>query len=272
LKIVRRTQEYTKQLGTNKLTEASNNVLEFLAAAITIWMVILSGDATRLDCLLAMTDSSCAAGWMYKSSLDLANAVLQCINRKLGTLMMEMQILIHPLHLAGIDNIISDELTRCDEHEYDDELTSYLMSTYPSQVPENFRICPVPNVIKSWLSSIGVITTDFATQRQKHPSTKETPLGPAGKTTSTPSALEATSSSTPSSTNTPKQRSSPVSRKVSGRENIPLAATVKHLFSQGLSAKPLHSWHRNSGVTSGKAPVTSRMTQTGGCTPSSPKS
>ncbi len=45
---------------------ASNNLLEFLAAIITLWIDILTNRLQSRNCALLMTDSSKAEGWMRK--------------------------------------------------------------------------------------------------------------------------------------------------------------------------------------------------------------
>jgi hypothetical protein len=41
-----------------------NNVLEFLAMAVSIWLQVLELDASE-DCILALADSTSAIGWLY---------------------------------------------------------------------------------------------------------------------------------------------------------------------------------------------------------------
>ncbi len=48
--------------------QASNNLLKFLAAIITSWIDILANHLQSGDCVLLMTDSSMAEGWMRKTN------------------------------------------------------------------------------------------------------------------------------------------------------------------------------------------------------------
>eukprot|EP00957_Ditylum_brightwellii_P166773 12694441-Ditylum_brightwellii.AAC.1 len=48
----------------------SNNILEYLAEIITRWVDITEGRIEREDCILALSDSSSAIGWKFKSNFD----------------------------------------------------------------------------------------------------------------------------------------------------------------------------------------------------------
>ena len=50
----------------NLLFRASNNLLELLAAIVTPWINIANGRLSSGDCVLSMTDSTTAEGWMQK--------------------------------------------------------------------------------------------------------------------------------------------------------------------------------------------------------------
>jgi hypothetical protein len=55
-------------LPKNLLFRASNNLLEHLAAIISPWVDILAGRLKNQDCVLSMTDSTTAEGWLKKSN------------------------------------------------------------------------------------------------------------------------------------------------------------------------------------------------------------
>ncbi len=46
-------------------TESMNNCLEFVASIVTIWQGILSHHALSEDCILCLSDSSSAVGWLH---------------------------------------------------------------------------------------------------------------------------------------------------------------------------------------------------------------
>jgi hypothetical protein len=47
---------------------ASNNLFEHLAAVISPWVDIIAGRLGHQDCVLSMTDSTTAEGWLRKSN------------------------------------------------------------------------------------------------------------------------------------------------------------------------------------------------------------
>jgi hypothetical protein len=63
---------------------ASNNLLMFLVAKITLWIDIIGGRLSPGDCALSMTDSTMAKGWMKKSNFSKAGdnpiQALTCID------------------------------------------------------------------------------------------------------------------------------------------------------------------------------------------------
>jgi hypothetical protein len=70
---------------------AANNLLKFLAMAISIWLSIISG--TRLDCILGVGDNRSGIGWIkwsghLPSDSIYATAVLM-IAQKIATLVTE---------------------------------------------------------------------------------------------------------------------------------------------------------------------------------------
>eukprot|EP00957_Ditylum_brightwellii_P175571 13367907-Ditylum_brightwellii.AAC.1 len=46
----------------------SNNMLEYLAEIITIWVDITEGRLETEDCILALSDSSSTISWTFKSN------------------------------------------------------------------------------------------------------------------------------------------------------------------------------------------------------------
>jgi hypothetical protein len=49
---------------------ASNNLLEHLAAVISLWVDILANQINPNDCVLSMTNSMTAKGWLKKSNFS----------------------------------------------------------------------------------------------------------------------------------------------------------------------------------------------------------
>jgi hypothetical protein len=123
----------------------------------TLWRDIIAGRLTRGDCALSMTNSMTLEGWLKKTKfIEDGESPIQ------ATICLEVAHL-HALHylshetreysqwFCGADNQVADALFR-DDDRTDAELTKILCSHCLSQVPEHFRIVPLPNKITSWLT------------------------------------------------------------------------------------------------------------------------
>jgi hypothetical protein len=91
-----------------------NNALEFLAMAVTIWLMILEADGP-LECFLGLGDSMSAIGWLFRSSSLRGNSIytqaVALIARKLTTLLIEWHHALFAQHLQGALNVVADQLS-----------------------------------------------------------------------------------------------------------------------------------------------------------------
>jgi hypothetical protein len=87
--------------------QASNNLLEPLSAVILPWVDILAGCLKNQDCVLLMTDSTMAKGWLKKSNFsklgeDLIQALVQIkAAGKLAQIFISLGIKSHSQWFAG---------------------------------------------------------------------------------------------------------------------------------------------------------------------------
>jgi hypothetical protein len=148
------------KLHPERRFRATNNLLEFMASIISPWVNILAGRLGRGDCALSMTDSTTSAGWIRKTNFkedgDGANPIeaktrLE-IARHHASLFIDEGIKDYSQWFKGEKNQVADALSREFERT-DEDLTNTLRSLYPSQVPSNFKIVPLPIEISSWLIS-----------------------------------------------------------------------------------------------------------------------
>lgn len=263
LRIVSITDQFNSQLNKSAdKTQASNNVLEFLAAIITVWIEVLNGHISPHACVLAFSDSGCAVGWMFKSAQEKADCLLAALARKFANIIIEYDLVLHPEHIPGQKNKVADLLTRADDFPYNDELTALILEKFTNQVPPTFHIAPVPSEITSWLTSIGLHTSEYCMERPKSQMRIPTVLGAAGAPTAAPLASEMMSTSTPFNTTSLGSSSPSHLSKLLGTPNLPLAETIRTLFAQGVAKRPLATWHRSSGLLTGKVPVMSKTTPT----------
>lgn len=136
---------------------ATLNSLEFLVCFLVIAIEAESGDLGRLSCVQSQTDSTTAAGWLHRSKFTDANPFQMKIAHSLAKTLMNHHSVVHSEWIEGNTNVIADCLSR-DHHLDDDTLTRYLFTTFPSQMPPNFCICPIlPRLVSNvmqWLQAL----------------------------------------------------------------------------------------------------------------------
>jgi hypothetical protein len=137
--------------------QASNNLLEHIAAIITPWVDIIAGRLTHSDCALSMMDSTTLEGWLKKTNFieDGESPIQATIRLKVARLhashYLSHEIREYSQWFCGADNQVADALSR-DDNRTDKELTKILHLHCPSQVPQHFKIVPLPSEIVSWLT------------------------------------------------------------------------------------------------------------------------
>ena len=110
----------------------SNNILEYLAEVVAIWLGILEKEVGKFSCSFSGTDNTSAIGWTYKSNFcDSTKKPHLLISRLLARLVMDSQSCLYTQHLKGIHNIVVDALSR-DFHLSNLVLTSLLKYFYPT--------------------------------------------------------------------------------------------------------------------------------------------
>ena len=247
-------------LPTHLQFRASNNLLEHIAAIITPWIDILAGRIEPGDCSLSMTDSSTSAGWANKTNFkedgdDPIQATVRLeVARGHARRLMENSIKDYSQWFQGKLNNVSDALSRDDDRS-DEELTSVLYSCVPSQMPDHFKIVPLPKEIVSWLTSLLLRLPVKEQLREKHTRTK-LGRGVGGK-----SGVNLSASSTTSSLITSQ------STKESSSLELSPWLCVKDVFQDKLminwlqeqSKVPSRMWHRPSGREEDQTPQKMKM-------------
>ena len=250
-----KTDTETDELGQDPDLKLSNNLFEFVCQVVTIWVDCLAGAVPTESCVLGLSDSSSATGWMHKSSFGSNKPNHQRVSEKLTDLVLEYNFLLHPEHIPGKANVVTDLLSRtfdcCDK-----VLTQKIHSLYSSQIPQSFRICPLPNEVASWISSVAPRLREYSLDELNRPMRPSTGHGGDGSSISNCSDSETTPFLTESRPFVRDRRSlAPSSNDCEmelSREGL------RSLFEHRLSRRPLATWHRASGITTGRAPATSR--------------
>jgi hypothetical protein len=247
----------------------TNNLLEYMATVVTIWIDEIYGHIPADSSILSTTDSSSAAGWLHKSSFRDSHPGHEKISRHLARLAIEGKWQINPQHIRGIYNFVSDLLSR-ELHMPNDVLLTLLRTKFHAQIPKTFQIFPLPPEVESWIYSTVQSTIESGTEKQSQPTRNLTGHGIVGWNTWRSSASLTTNSSTASNTSAPRQPWSNFSSYV--YDGPSLVQVTRETFEATLSGKPLANWWRASGQTAEKAPATSRLAPTRSFAPNSTSS
>ena len=151
----------------------TNNVLEFLGIAITLWMLLIECEEMGLvnELLLILGENTSAISWIIRSSLpkqSVYRPAVLFITKKVATLVLELQNFIVPKFLPGIMNSIADWLSykgeECIKHNtrkpvlntiaYDyppnDIVSHQVFSSFLQIVPAGLKISHLPKDLISF--------------------------------------------------------------------------------------------------------------------------
>ena len=261
----------------------SNNVLEFLAMVITIWLTLIECKEQGLkdELILALGDNTSAIGWMTKTGFLTPGSVYfsaaNFIARKLASLMIESGNFLASQHLKGKKNIVADWLTfsgsvrsaemngGAEEHPLafdspsNDQLTHRLLRFCPKLLPPTFAISQLPTEILSFAQQSGAMLESSMMHKQRAPPKQSTEFPGGGRASagptlpaSTPAFLEYQQTK-PASASEPSLKS--ISTLILGQEEIFLE-DVKSQWQAKQSGALEGHWRRRSGVMSGGRPCT----------------
>ena len=180
----------------------SINLLEFLASAVGIFLSVMEGELTQGDCHLSIGDNTSSAGWLRKSNFADSGEHEEHYHlaRLVARTSLEHGYIHYSQWLEGYRNKGADALSR--ENEMSDaELTTYIKTKFPSQVPENFNISPLPDELTSLLSAIVGHNAPPPASNKPHTSGKTKP-GAGGLTFMNDVVFPTTLSSKSSTTST----------------------------------------------------------------------
>ncbi len=107
---------------------------------------------------MSMTDSTTSEGWTRKTNFKEDEHGIQATIRievacSHDSCFMTHRIREYSQWFPGIKNQVADALSQ-DMDRTDEELTQILFTHVPSQVPNSFKIVPLPNEIASWMTSL----------------------------------------------------------------------------------------------------------------------
>ena len=240
------------------------NLLEFLTQVVGIWLAVEEGRLQRLDCVLAMGDSTTALGWLRRANFKASDennedwVAKQTVARKLGSISLDAEITIYKQWFKGDHNVVADSLSRDVFYLSIPAHEKFLSLTTPSQLPSNFQIHPLPARICSFISST-LRLLPVRAPRLKPQKASELARGNLGMLSYILSGLKAHHSSRGVTTSN-ETLLSPPSPRLS--ERVLSLAEIENHWWRGQSTPPSPMWLRPLGQATGKTPD---WTQTGEC-------
>jgi hypothetical protein len=173
-----------------------NNLLKFIGMAVNIWLEHLESDAN--DCMLSLGDNALAVGWLHNSSrLEVklvAHAAHLVVARHVALLVLSVGCCLASQHIQGDPNTVADLLsfargtTRAGGKRhpiaFDDRLNDILTQRFhlchSEQIPQSFKISPLPSEISSWVLSVLQIAASSLTAGSKAATSPTIGPGSAG--------------------------------------------------------------------------------------------
>ena len=231
------------------------NFLEFLTSVIDIKFAHTMGETKPGDCVLTQGDSSSAAGWLRRTNFmsEEKHSVHRELARELGLEEIRNKT-CHPSGwIPGDSNDIADACSRLQDLTVT-EFTHYVIKTFPSQLPPNFRISPLPDWLRSE-AECWVRRQAEATALRKAATTKRSDHGNDGSSsvTSTDSVETLFSLDFIGDRNTTSSAHSP-----SVSDNVSTPHQEQLLYVKALATKQSQTWQR---------PLSQKTNQTPGMTP-----
>jgi hypothetical protein len=256
----------------------ANNVFEFLAMAVTLWILVLECRQTSQSeqCLLILGDSTSALGWLYRASQVAESSfyhdAVALISRKIARLLTNTTHCLASQHLKGSLNVVADLLSYCGDtwssphplaaDEPDDiTLTSRFHSSLPQLIPPNFAISPVPEDILCFVVLVLQTTESSFIRSRKAPTKLETASGAVGLGSVNKWVSPITFSSVTYPVGKRSSSDAPSLHYTvppNGTNQAELLASVRHQWYQTLSRMPQAIWLRRLGTISNRVPFTSK--------------
>ncbi len=184
-------------LNNNLRFRTSNNLLKHLASVISPWVDILAGCLKPGNCSLSMTDSTTSEDWTrktnFKENVHEIQATIQIeVARAHALRFMTTNIREYSQWFPGSKKVAN--ALSCNWDQTNDDLTHILFTHVPSQVPNSFKIVPLPNEISSYVTLL-LLRLPVQPQYNKEHKTTTLSRGSAGGKTASPQGLEITTSS-----------------------------------------------------------------------------
>jgi hypothetical protein len=234
---------------------ASINLLEFIGSILGPWIDFVEGNLPPESSIFSQGDNTTAASWLQKTNFNSKKPAHLKVARRLANLLLESATQLVNEWIAGETNEVSDSLSR-DTHLSVADHTALLYSSFPQQMPDGFKISPLPEEISLWVGSI-LQLLPAASQPCPQPTRSKLVSGIDGLPTSAQSTEPRTPTSSPSTRAKPTNASSPSSSAASPKpfEQANFKPEVVKAWLQGRSKITSDRWFKPSGIISDQTPL-----------------
>ena len=232
------------------------NLLEFLTQIVCIWIDIIENRIKPQECLLGMGDSTTAMGWMRRANFRDREEnndewmIKQQASRHLANIVMDADAVLYRQWFKGEDNAVADSLSRDCHYLSNASHEKFLQLSIPQQLPQNFRIRPIPQKVSSFLTSI-LQQLPVQELRLKAQKASDLAHGNLGILSYIKSDLSRKSTLTDSRDSNATYSSPPLPKHVA---KVPSLDELQNIWWKEQSVPPSRMWHRPSGQTTGKIP------------------
>jgi hypothetical protein len=158
-----------------------NNALEFLAQAVSILLELEQWRASHADwredlqgpVIAPLCNNFAAQAWHDHSNFDPdTHSGHNYVARFVAAAVIEHNAKLTSFYLPGKINVVSDFLSRRDLQSAanchsDSDLTSYVLTNFPDQVPYNLRVLQLSNEINSFVCSTLALLTVLSMESKK---------------------------------------------------------------------------------------------------------
>ena len=259
----------------------ANNILEFLAMAITLWLALIECEEQGKtdELILALGDNTSAIGWIFKTGKLTKDSqyytAANFIARKIANLLTKSKNFLVTQHIPGEENEVSDWMSfegddRSNEMKpvshpiaYDrpsnDQFTERLLTLVPQLLPQHFKICHLPAEIFSFAQESVEMLELSMLQHQKGTKRSKKGSGEGGSVSWNSIPLEPTPILEEYQQVKSPRSSEPFSKYIGNlpsRPMVPFLESVKNRWQDRLLELPRGLWERSSGIISGRHPCT----------------
>jgi hypothetical protein len=132
---------------------ASINLLEFIGSLLGPWVDFVEGNLPPESSIFSQGDNTTAASWLQKTNFSCKKPAHLKVARRLTNLLLEANAQLANEWIEGERTPLADSLFR-DTHLSLADHTALLHTALPQQMPDGFKISPLPAEISSWVGCI----------------------------------------------------------------------------------------------------------------------